>query len=214
VKVLTEVSRRSNCRNRLKGQCCSLPKKRTREVVLRSRLFKGQTRAGRGSVLWKGLQRRSSKGQTEAGRGVLGRKGRMRAENTWRRLSRAGWRRREMMASLSKENAAASLGKVDPSPLLQHFSTFSLRMYCSVVYWQSCGGGAGIQKQATFSTSADPSQGGTFEKNFARWLAFTVRTFVAKRRRAVKSLVCSRRGTKYHSGDFCGKCRRGELSPH
>jgi len=35
----------------------------------------------------------------------------------------------------SKENAAASLGKVDPSPLLQHFSTFFLRMYCSVAYW-------------------------------------------------------------------------------
>jgi len=64
-----------------------------------------------------------------------------------------------------------------------------------------------------FSTSADPSQGGTFEENFARWLAFTVRTFAAKRRRAVKSLVCSRRGTKYHSGDFCGRSRRRELSP-
>jgi len=61
-----------------------------REAVLQSRLFKGQTRAGRGSVLWKGLRKRSSKGQTEAGRGrVLGRKGRMRAENTWRAL---GWR--------------------------------------------------------------------------------------------------------------------------
>ena len=44
-----------------------------------------------------------------------------------------------MMAS--KENAAASLDKVDQSPLLQHFSTFSLRMYFSVVYWQSCVGG-------------------------------------------------------------------------
>ena len=44
-------------RNRLKEHCCSLPKKRTREAVLQSRLFKGQTRAGRGSVLWKGLRR-------------------------------------------------------------------------------------------------------------------------------------------------------------
>jgi len=62
------------CQNRPKGQCCSLPKKRTREAVLRSRLCKGQTRAGRGSVLWKGLRTRSSKGQTGAGRGrVLGR---------------------------------------------------------------------------------------------------------------------------------------------
>jgi len=75
------------CRNRPKGQCCSLPKKRTREAVLRSRLSKGQTRAGRGSVLRKGLRRRSCKGQTEAGRGrVFERKGRMRAENTWHAL--------------------------------------------------------------------------------------------------------------------------------
>jgi len=35
------------------------------EAVLRSRLSKGRTRAGRGSVLWKGLRRRSSKGQLE-----------------------------------------------------------------------------------------------------------------------------------------------------
>ena len=61
-------------RNRLIGQCCSLPKKGTREAVLQSGLFKGQTRAGRGSVLWKSLRRRSSKGQPGVGRGrVLGR---------------------------------------------------------------------------------------------------------------------------------------------
>jgi len=60
------------------------------------------------------------------------------------------WSELEMMAS--KENAVASLGKVDPSPLLQHFSTFSLRMYCSVVYWH----GAGIQKQATFLNVGKP----------------------------------------------------------
>ena len=45
-----------------------------REAVLQSRLLKGQSRTGRGSVLWKGLRRRFSKGQTGAGRGrVLGR---------------------------------------------------------------------------------------------------------------------------------------------
>jgi len=54
------------------------------------------------------------------------------------------------------ENAVALLGKVDPSPLLLHLSTFSLRMYYSVVYWQSCGGGAGIQKQATFLNVGKP----------------------------------------------------------
>ena len=53
-----------------------------------------------------------------------------------------------------------------------------------------------------FSSSADSSQGGTFEENCARWLAFTVRTFVAKRRRAVKSLVSSRRGTNITAAIF------------
>jgi len=49
-------------RNRLTGQCCSLQNKRTREAVLQRRLFKGQTRAGRGSVLWKGLRRICAEG--------------------------------------------------------------------------------------------------------------------------------------------------------
>jgi len=70
------------CRNRPKGQCCSLPKKRTREAVLQSRLSKGQTRAGRGSVLWKGLRRRSSKGQPGVGRGRVF--GRVCEEGCWR----------------------------------------------------------------------------------------------------------------------------------
>jgi len=57
------------CWNRPKERCCSRPKKRSREAVLRSRLCKGQTRAGRGSLLWKGLRKRSSKDQSGAGRG-------------------------------------------------------------------------------------------------------------------------------------------------
>jgi len=63
-----------------------------------------------------------------------------------------------MMAS--NLNAAASLGKVDLSLLLQHFSAFSPRIYCSVAYWQSCGGGAGIQKQATFLNVSRPQSRG------------------------------------------------------
>jgi len=91
MRVLTEVSRKSNCvdlkvklcRNRPKGQCYSLPKKRTREAVLRSNLCKGRTRVGGGSVLWKGLRRRSSKGKPGVGRGrVLGRV----CEEGWRRV--------------------------------------------------------------------------------------------------------------------------------
>jgi len=74
-----------------------------------------------------------------------------------------------MMAS---KNAAASLGKVDPSPLLQHFSTFSLRRYCSVVYWQSCGGGAGILKQATFLHVSRPQPRGDFRGEFCEVASF------------------------------------------
>ena len=103
------------CRNRLKGQCCSLPKKSTREVVLRSMLFKGQTRVGRGSKCLversakKVFQRSnwSRKGKS-LGKGLRSRllKGQIRAENTWRALvevwgcaccrslGRACWRRR------------------------------------------------------------------------------------------------------------------------
>ena len=44
------------CRNHPKGRSCSPPKRRTREVVLRSKMSKGQTRAGRGSVLRKGCE--------------------------------------------------------------------------------------------------------------------------------------------------------------
>jgi len=57
-----------------------------------------------------------------------------------------------MMAS--NLNAVALLGKV--FSLLQHFSTFSPRMYWSVAYWQSYGGGAGIRKQATFLNVGKP----------------------------------------------------------
>jgi len=230
------------CRNRLKGQCCSLPKKRTREAVLRSRLFKGQTRAGRGSVLWKGLWRRSSRGQTEAGRGrVLGRKGRMRAENTWRALGWS-WRLRLLFGSDAGGLEAARVflktrqtRYVDGQSskwwrarktLRPRWAKWTQVLWCSISQhslWE-CTALSYIGSRVAavlvygsrqrFSTSADPSQGGTFEENFARWLAFTVRTFVAKRRRTVKSLVCSQRGTKYHSGDFCGRSRRRELSPH
>jgi len=68
----------------------------------------------------------------------------------------------------SKENAVASLGKVDPSPLLQHFSTFSPRMYCSVAYGQSYGGGAGIRKQATFLNVGKPQLRGDLRGEFCK----------------------------------------------
>ena len=72
----------------------------------------------------------------------------------------------------SKENSAASLGKVDPGPVLQHFSTFSLRRYCSVVYWQSCGGSAGIRKQVTFLHVSRPHSRGDFRGEFCEVASF------------------------------------------
>ena len=47
----------------------------------------------------------------------------------------------------------------------------------------------------------------------ARGLALTVHTHVVKRRRAVKGLVCSRRGTKYRSGAVCERFQTKESLP-
>jgi len=77
-----------------------------------------------------------------------------------------------MVRSRNDGEHAASLGKVDPSPLLQHFSTFSLRMYCSVAYWQSCGGGAGTRKQATFLHVSRPQPRGDFRGEFCEVASF------------------------------------------
>jgi len=60
----------------------------------------------------------------------------------------------ELGTMVSNLNAVALLGKV--FSLLQHFSTFSPRMFCSVAYWQSYGGGAGTRKQATFLNVGEP----------------------------------------------------------
>ena len=46
------------------------------------------------------------------------------------------------------------LGKV--FSLLKHFSTFSPRMFYSVAYWQSYGGGACTRKQAAFLNVGKP----------------------------------------------------------
>jgi len=104
-----------------------------------------------------------------------------------------------------------------PCPLLQHFSTFSPRMFCSVAHWQSYGGGAGIRKQATFLrlNVGKPQSRWDLRGEFCKVARFfTVRMHALKRRRAVKVLVCSRRGTKYRSGTVCKRSGYGELSPH
>jgi len=184
------------CRNRPKGQCYSLPKKRTRETVLRRRLSKGQTRAGRGSVLWKGMRRRSSKDQTGAGRGrVLGRIGRMRAENTWRTLDRS-WRLRLLSGSdtglleavrvfLKTRQTRGVDGQISKwwrarkmlrprwakwtRVLCCSISKHSLRECTALSYIVSRVAAVLVYtSRQCFSTSANPSQWGTFEENFAR----------------------------------------------
>jgi len=112
---------------------------------------------------------------------------------------------------VSNWNAAASLGKVNPSPLLQHFSTLSPRIYCSVAYWQSCGGGPGIRKQATFLNIGKPKK--MRDQIFFTLLYLTVCMHVVKGRQAVKGLVCSRRGTKYRSGAVCKRSQTKESLP-
>jgi len=96
MKVLTKVSRRSNCVEIVqKGNAAvSRRKERARRFYYGSRLFKGQTRAGRGSVFVersaKKLFQRSnwSRKGKEFEKGLRRRllKGQMRVENTWRAL--------------------------------------------------------------------------------------------------------------------------------
>jgi len=72
---------------------------------------------------------------------------------------------------VSNLNAVASLGKV--FSLLQHFLTFSPRMYCSVAYWQSYSGGAGIRKQATFDNVSKPQSRRDLRGEFCRVASFS-----------------------------------------
>jgi len=71
----------------------------------------------------------------------------------------------------SNLNAVALLGKV--FSLLQHFSKFSPRMYCSVAYWRSYGGGAGIRKQATFLNVGKPQSRRDLRGEFCKVASFS-----------------------------------------
>ena len=95
----------------------------------------------------------------------------------------------------SKENAVASLSKVDPSPLLQYFSTFFLRMYCSVVYWQSYGDSAGIWKQATFLNVSKPKSMRDLRGEFCKVANFS-RSICTQPCSEWKHMYCGRRCSK------------------
>jgi len=73
--------------------------------------------------------------------------------------------------NVSNLNTVASLCKV--FPLLQHFSTFSPRMYYSFAYWQSYGDGAGIQKQATFLNFGKLQSRGDLRGEFCKVASFS-----------------------------------------
>ena len=111
---------------------------------------------------------------------------------------------------VSNLNAAASLGKVDPSPLLQHFSTFSPRLYCSVAYWQSCGGGAGIRTQATFLNVGKPKSMMDLRVEFCKVASSHSTHARSQTKTACEGLVCSRRGTKYRSSAVCERSQTKE----
>jgi len=98
-----------------------------------------------------------------------------------------------MMAS--KENAAALPSRVDPSPLREYFSTC-----CS---WE----------QITLSTLETPVKEGLW-RNYYKTALLSHLALQSQTKTYCKGLFCSRRRTKYHSGDFCGRSRHGELSPH
>jgi len=72
---------------------------------------------------------------------------------------------------VSNLNTVAFLGKF--FSLLQHFSTFSLRMYYSVAYWQSYVGGAGIQKQAMFLNVSKPQSRRDLRGEFCKVASFS-----------------------------------------
>jgi hypothetical protein len=55
------------------------------------------------------------------------------------------------------------------------------------VYWQSCGGGAGVQKQAMFLNVGKPKSMGHFRGEFCEVASFYRLHFVVKLVRAVKA---------------------------
>jgi len=99
-----------------------------------------------------------------------------------------------MMAS--KENAAALPSRVDPSPLREYFSTC-----CS---WE----------QITLSTLETPVKKGLWTNYYKT--ALLSHLALQSQMRAVKAyfVLDAEQSIKYHSGDFCGRSRHGELSPH
>ena len=67
-------------------------------------------------------------------------------------------------------------------------------------------------KQVTFSTSETPVKEG-LQRNYYKTALLSQVAFCSQSNACCEGLFCSRRGTKYHSGDFCGRSRRGEFFP-
>jgi len=68
-------------------------------------------------------------------------------------------------------------------------------------------------KQVTLSTLETPVKEG-LQSNYYKTALFSKVALRSPNNACCEGLLCFRRGTKYHSGDFCGRSRRGELSPH
>jgi len=68
-------------------------------------------------------------------------------------------------------------------------------------------------KQVTLSMSETPVKEG-LRRNYYKMALLLQVALRSQTNACSEGLFCSRRGTKYRSGDFCGRSRRGELSPH
>jgi len=68
-------------------------------------------------------------------------------------------------------------------------------------------------KQVTLSTSETPVKEG-LRRNYHTTALLSQTALRSQIVTCCEGLFCSRQGTKYHSGDFCGRSRRVELSPH
>jgi len=68
-------------------------------------------------------------------------------------------------------------------------------------------------KQVTLSTSETPVEEG-LGRNYYKTALLSQVALRSQTNACCDGLFCSRRGTKYPSGNFCGRSTRGELSPH
>ena len=235
MRVLTEVSRRSNCveivwkgntvvswrkeraRRFYEVNCSKVNSSRKGKCLVErsaKKVFQKSNWSRKGKSLGKGLRRRLLKGQ-------------MRAENTWRALG-SSWRLCLLSGSEARVPEAARVifktrqtRYVDGQSLkwwwarktLQHCPAEWTRVLCVSISQHAVLRSMHCYKQVTLSTSETPVKKGLQRNYYKTALLSQVALFI-QTNACCEDLFCSRRRTKYHNSDFCGRSRRGELSPH